>query len=152
MNLVLRIVCLASIGVTFGSLECGAQVSPLPGAPPGPASPSAPNNPSDAGAIAKSLGADALRLLDETVRGVGRLEELQKNLDANLANTANAKNLVDQLLGLLRDTASRLVRDLASVQGQTAIQRFAVSHAHSKATPTRLLKSAGKRSKPELNL
>jgi hypothetical protein len=113
---VISIACLATIGFNLGILECTAQVSPLPGSFP-PASPAAPSgNQTDAGEIAKGLGADALRLLDETKLGVGRPEQLQKDLDANLSNIANAKKLVDELLGLLRDTASRLSPDGAYVK------------------------------------
>jgi hypothetical protein len=97
-------------------LECSAQVSPLPGAPT-PVSPAAPQanqtNPSE---IAKGLGEDALKLRDETVRGANRLDQLQKELDANLTNTTNAKKLVDDLLTLLRETASRLSPEGAYVK------------------------------------
>jgi hypothetical protein len=65
----------------------------------------------DVGEAAKGLGADALRLAEETARGIKRLEELQKSLDAGVSNTVNAKKAVDELLMLLRETASRLSPD-----------------------------------------
>jgi hypothetical protein len=126
---VLLQIAIASLGMILPSIEGSAQTVPLP-----PISPSAPpGGSSDVGEIAKGLGADALKLAEEAARRLKRLDELQENLDANVANTANARKLVDELLGVLRDTASRLspegayvktlnaeentVRDLASRAG-----------------------------------
>jgi uncharacterized phage infection (PIP) family protein YhgE len=96
---VISIAAFAGLFLALVSATAYAQSAP---------SPSSPAGKTDMGEIAKSLGDDALKLKQETERGLQRLDELEGQLRANQQNTANAKKTVEELLSLLREGADRL--------------------------------------------
>jgi hypothetical protein len=101
-----KLIAISSVGIFLLVSAPHAQVSLLP------SSPSAPTGTSpNVGDMAKSLGIEALKLREETERGLQRLQELQAALATNHENTKNAGKMVDDLLRVLRDAESRLSPD-----------------------------------------
>jgi DNA repair exonuclease SbcCD ATPase subunit len=99
-----------SVVITVGALLGTPGLSAQP--QPAPASPSR----SDMGSVSKNLGDEALRLKEETARGLKKLDDLERQLTVGRENTENAGRTVDELLSLLREGAARLSPDAAYVR------------------------------------
>ena len=94
------------VGIILASPELNAQPQSAP----------APASRADMGAISKNLGDEALRLKEETARGLKKLDDLERELTINQQNTENARKTVEELLSLLREGAARLSPDGAYVR------------------------------------
>lgn len=103
-------------GLVLAGPEISAQPQPVQAQP----------NQTDMGAIAKNLGDEALKLREDTSRGLRKLDELERDLTINQQNTENTRKTVDELMSLLREGASRLSPDgvyVRTLDSQEAVVR-----------------------------